>query len=42
MVTVKTGEADHFITKPPPKGFLYLIFGTDAGIGAECTQKIIV
>lgn len=41
MVAVKSGEADRFIAKPPPNIFLYLIFGTDAGLVAERAQKII-
>lgn len=41
MVAVKSGEADRFIAKPPPNTFLYLIFGTDAGLVAERAQKII-
>ncbi len=41
MVAVKNGEADRFIAKPAPNIFLYLVFGTDAGLIAERVQKII-
>ena len=42
MVAVKSSEADRIIAKPPPNIFAYLIFGTDAGLVAERTRKIIV
>jgi DNA polymerase III subunit delta len=42
MVAIKNGEADRFIAKPAPNIFLYLVFGTDAGLIAERVQKIIV
>jgi DNA polymerase III subunit delta len=41
MVAVKSGEADRFINRPPPNIFIYLVFGTDAGLVAERTQKIV-
>jgi DNA polymerase III subunit delta len=41
MVAVKNGEADRFIAGPAPNIFLYLVFGTDAGLIAERVQKII-
>jgi DNA polymerase III subunit delta len=41
MVAVKNGEADRFIAKPAPNIFLYLVFGTDAGLIAERAQRII-
>ena len=41
MVAVKNGDADRFIVKPAPNIFLYLVFGTDAGLIAERVQKII-
>jgi DNA polymerase III subunit delta len=41
MVAVKTSEADRFIARPPPNIFLYLVFGTDAGLIAERVGKII-
>jgi DNA polymerase III subunit delta len=41
MVAVKSGEADRFINRPPTNIFVYLVFGTDAGLVAERTQKIV-
>ncbi|MEJ0050627.1 MAG: DNA polymerase III subunit delta [Methylovirgula sp.] len=41
MVAVKNADADRFIVKPAPNIFLYLVFGTDAGLIAERAQKII-
>jgi DNA polymerase-3 subunit delta len=41
MAAVKSGEADRFIAKPPPNIFVYLVFGTDAGLVAERAQKLI-
>ncbi len=39
MVAVKNSEADRFIARPPPNIFLYLVFGTDAGLVAERAQQ---
>ncbi len=41
MVAVKTHEADRFLARPAPHVFLYLVFGTDAGLAAERARKII-
>jgi len=41
MVAVKTSEADRFIARPPPNVFIYLVFGTDAGLVAERVNRII-
>ncbi len=41
MVAVKNGEADRFIARPAANIFVYLVFGTDAGLIAERVQKII-
>lgn len=42
MVAVKNYEADRFLARPAPHIFLYLVFGTDAGLAAERARKIIV
>ncbi len=41
MVAVKTHEAERFLARRPPHTFLYLVFGTDAGLVTERTRKII-
>ena len=41
MVAVKNHEADRFLARPAPHIYLYLVFGTDAGLAAERAQKII-
>lgn len=41
MVAVKSHEADRFLARPPAHVFLYLIFGSDAGLVAERRQAII-
>jgi DNA polymerase-3 subunit delta len=41
MVAVKSGEADRFISRSPPNIFVYLIFGSDAGLVSERAQKLI-
>jgi DNA polymerase III subunit delta len=41
MVAVKNGEAERFIAKPAPNVFVYLVFGTDAGLIAERVRKIV-
>ncbi len=42
MVAVRSGDADRFINKPPPGVFLYLVFGSDAGLVAERLRTILV
>ena len=42
MVAVRSSEADRFINHPPPGVFLYLVFGTDAGLVAERMRTILV
>jgi DNA polymerase III subunit delta len=41
MVAVKSHEAERFVARPPPHIFLYLVFGTDAGLVSERARKII-
>lgn len=41
MVAVRSSEADRFINHPPPGVFLYLVFGTDAGLVAERMRTIL-
>ena len=41
MVTVKSHEAERFLARPPPQIYLYLVFGTDAGLVTERARKII-
>ena len=41
MVAIKSFDADKFLARPPPHIFLYLLFGGDAGLVAERSQKII-
>lgn len=41
MVAVRSGEADRFINHPPPDVFLYLIFGSDAGLIAERARTVL-
>lgn len=41
MVAVRSHEAERFLVRPPPHIYLYLVFGTDAGLAAERARKII-
>lgn len=41
MVTIKSHEADRFLARAASDIFLYLIFGSDAGLVAERARKII-
>ncbi len=41
MVAVKSHEAERFLACPSPHIFLYLVFGTDAGLVTERARKII-
>jgi DNA polymerase-3 subunit delta len=41
MVAVRSGEADRFINHPPPGVFVYLVFGSDAGLVAERVRTIL-
>jgi DNA polymerase-3 subunit delta len=41
MVAVKSHEAERFLARPPPHIYLYLVFGTDAGLVAERARKIV-
>lgn len=41
MVAVRPAEAERFISRPPPDVFLYLLFGSDAGLVSERTHKVI-
>ncbi len=42
MAAVRSSEADRFINHPPPGVFLYLVFGTDAGLVAERLRTVLV
>ena len=42
MVTVRSADADRFINHPPDGVFLYLVFGTDAGLVAERMRTVLV
>jgi DNA polymerase-3 subunit delta len=41
MVAVKPSEAERFLSRPPSNIFVYLLFGSDAGLVSERAQKII-
>jgi DNA polymerase III subunit delta len=41
VVAVKNYEAERFLGRPAPHIYLYLVFGTDAGLAAERARKII-
>ena len=41
MVAVRSAEADRFINKPPTGVFLYLVFGSDAGLVSERIRTIL-
>jgi DNA polymerase III subunit delta len=41
VVAVKNHEAERFLARPAPHIFLYLVFGTDAGLVAERARKIV-
>jgi DNA polymerase III subunit delta len=40
VVAVKNHEADRFVARPAPHIYLYLLFGTDAGLVSERARKI--
>ena len=42
MVAIRSSDADRFINHPPAGVFLYLVFGTDAGLVAERIRTILV
>jgi DNA polymerase III subunit delta len=42
MVAVKSHEAERFLARPPPHIYLYLVFGTDAGLVTERARKFIL
>ena len=42
MVAVRSADADRFINHPPAGVFLYLVFGTDAGLVAERMRTVLV
>ena len=42
MVAVKSATADRFINHPPAGIFLYLVFGSDAGLVAERLRTVLV
>jgi DNA polymerase III subunit delta len=41
LVAVKNAEADRFIARPQQAVFLYLVFGSDAGLVSERAKKIV-
>lgn len=41
MSAVRSADADRFINNPPPGVFLYLVFGSDAGLVAERARTIL-
>src|SRR5580704_11636131 len=41
MVALRSHEAERFLARPPPQVYLYLVFGTDAGLVTERAQKIV-
>lgn len=41
MVAVKSYEADRFLARPPAHMFVFLVFGTDAGLISERVQRIV-
>jgi len=41
MVAVKSHEAERFLARSPPHIYLYLVFGTDAGLVAERARNIV-
>lgn len=41
MVAIKPSEAERFLSRPPPDIFIYLFFGSDAGLVSERAHKII-
>ncbi len=41
MVAVKNHEADRFLARPAPHIYLYLLFGSDAGLVSERAGKIV-
>ncbi|MGH6842907.1 MAG: DNA polymerase III subunit delta, partial [Methylocella sp.] len=40
-VAIKSHEAERFLARPAPHIFLYLVFGTDAGLVSERARKIV-
>lgn len=42
MVAVRSTDADRFINHPPTGVFLYLVFGSDAGLVAERMRTVLV
>lgn len=42
MVAVRSADADRFINHPPADVFLYLVFGSDAGLVAERMRTVLV
>jgi DNA polymerase-3 subunit delta len=42
MAAIRSADADRFINHPPAGLFLYLVFGTDAGLVAERIRTILV
>jgi len=41
LVAVRNAEADRFIARPPQNIFLYLVFGSDAGLVSERAKTIV-
>ncbi len=41
MIAVRSHDAERFLARPPPQIYLYLVFGTDAGLVTERARKII-
>ncbi len=41
MVAVKSYEADRFLARPPAHMFVFLVFGTDAGLISERVRRIV-
>ena len=42
MVAVRSADAERFINHPPPGVFLYLVFGSEAGLVAERMRTLLV
>jgi len=41
VVAIKSHDAERFLARPPPHVYLYLVFGTDAGLVTERARKIV-
>lgn len=41
MVAIKPSEAERFLSRSPPDIFIYLFFGSDAGLVSERAHKVI-